>query len=445
MPLRRLSCLVGALLLAATAGARAQTVLITSMTVEDIAWAEASGRLYAVLPAGTGGPESSVAELHPVTGAIVTRVAIANGTVGGATQVAVSDDGTTLYVGVDGGTRVRRYALPSFTAGAEFALGTSQFGGPLTVRNLILVPGTTTTLVVAQGAQFSAGELAVYDNGVARPARVSGTRGWFYSASQFFEPDGRTRLVLVPGGLQPDVPATENLPFVVSDVVAGVGYGSSGEVYDFGQRLLTGTCGASGTAVPSTGSGTVYYFSYGEVFTCDLARFTVTGRLAVPGLQGGFREALRTGAGRFVLIDSSRRVLVADGFSAALPPVPPPFPGSPWFPGASASARATLTGCTRCRAGDLLVAQGAIVDLRGDDVEVKAAIVLPNGAALPVTALGTSHLELTNLFRDVGGTLLQAVLPAGLPPGTWAFELALIDPVTGFVLSRSIAPFEVLP
>lgn len=437
--------LTGALLVATAAGATAQTVLITSLTVEDIAWAEASGRLYAVLPAGTGGPESSVAELNPVTGAIVTRVAITAGAGGGATQLAISDDGGTLYVGVDGGRRVRRYAVPAFTAGAEFALGTSQFGDPLTARELILAPGSTSTLVIAQGSQFAIGELAIYDNGVARPSRVYGSRGWFFSPSQFFEPDGRTRLVLVPGGLQPDVPATENLPFGVSDIVAGVGYGASGEVYDFGQRLLTGTCGASGTAVPSTGSGTVYYFGYGEVFTCDLARFTVTGRLTVPGLQGGFREARRTGAGRFVLVDTSRRLLVADGFSAALPPMPPPFPGSPWFPGASASARATLTGCTRCRAGDLLVAQGAIVDLRGDDVEVKAAIVLPSGAALPVTALGTSHLELTNLFRDVGGTLLQAVLPAGLPPGTWAFELALIDPVTGFVLSRSIAPFEVLP
>ena len=81
----------------------------------------------------------------------------------------------------------------------------------------------------------------------------------------------------------------------------------------------------------------------------------------------------------------------------------------------------------------------------GGEVEVKAAIVLPNGAAIGATALGTSHLVLRNLYNDASASLLRVVLPAGLPTGRWAAELALIDPGTGAVLSRSSVPFEVQP
>ncbi|MEZ5417654.1 MAG: hypothetical protein R2708_09950 [Vicinamibacterales bacterium] len=107
--------------------APAQTVLVTSLLVEDVAFDAAAGRLYATLPAGMGGAGTAVAEIDPSTGAILTRVAIADGPGGGARQVAPPTMGRRRMSGSTAGG-IRRYAVPAFTPGPELSLGT----GPLT-------------------------------------------------------------------------------------------------------------------------------------------------------------------------------------------------------------------------------------------------------------------------------------------------------------------------
>lgn len=447
--MRRQLTLVCTVLLVAAAAASGQSLLITALTVEDLAYSATTGRLYAVLPAGTGGPESSVAELDPANGAILTRVAIPAGpSGGGATQLAVSADGTVLYVGVNGGAQVRRYALPAFTPGPEFVLGVNSFNQPLTARDLSLVPGSSTTLVVTQGATFTVEELVVYDSGVPRSARVYGRAVAFVTPTLLIETGFGLgyRYRLEATGLVADTPGSERLGGYGFTLLNGVAYDFGGGVTDIASRQVLGTCAAFGYAMPAPDLDLLFYFGGGEVSTCAASTFRRTGRLMVPGLGGGIRAAARTGTGRFALLESSGRLLVADGFTAPLPPPPPPSPGYPWSPVPTPTVRANLTGCTVCRPGDTFSVDGAVRNLwSGLGGEIKAAIVLPNGVAVGATVLGTSHLVLRNLFGDAAATLLRVVLPAGLPPGTWHVEMALLDAATGAVWSRSSVPFEVRP
>ena len=76
-------------------------------------------------------------------------------------------------------------------------------------------------------------------------------------------------------------------------------------------------------------------------------------------------------------------------------------------------------------------------------VEAKIGVRLPDGT--PANLLGT-HLEVTlPASLDTTVTLLDVVLPAGLPPGPWTCEGALLEPALGATLSRSVQPFAVLP
>lgn len=421
----------------------AQTLFVTATVVEDLAWASSTGRLYAALPAGVGGPESGIAELDPATGAIVTRVAVPSGPGGGVTQLAVSDDGSTLYAGVDGGRSVRRYALPQFTAGAEFSLGAAG-GVPWTTRDLTVVPGSTTTLVVSRTSPSTFGELVVYDQGVARPDRMTGWSMLFFSPTQGIDSILSYRYRLVATGLVADTPSQEVLLGTVSAVQQGIGYVLGGAYYDLTARQVIGSCAATGLPVPALDLDRVLYFGSGVVESCRWSTFTKSGELSLAAASG-YRVAMRTGSGRFALLDLTNRLVVAAGFDAPLPAPPPPRPGVPWSPYIEPEVVATLAGCVTCRPGDTLSVGAAVRNLRGAEFEVKAAIVLPNGAAIGATALGTSHVVLRNLYSDASANILRVVVPAGLPAGRWSAELALIDPGTGAVVSRSSVPFEVQP
>ncbi|MEZ5417656.1 MAG: hypothetical protein R2708_09960 [Vicinamibacterales bacterium] len=116
-----------------------------------------------------------------------------------------------------------------------------------------------------------------------------------------------------------------------------------------------------------------------------------------------------------------------------------------WRPFVDISGPPCSSPGVRCCAGDLLVAQG-VIDRALVPVEVKAVDPAERDGRASDRAGRKPHLELrSNLFGPVGGTILQVVLPPGLPPGAWQVELSLIDPVSGAVLSRGSAPFEVLP
>jgi len=105
----------------------------------------------------------------------------------------------------------------------------------------------------------------------------------------------------------------------------------------------------------------------------------------------------------------------------------------------------SFSGCLTCRAGDRFTAEVRIVNPGTTEVptEMKIGVRLPSGA--PVNIMG-KHLELPLAAGlDTTITVLDIILPAGLPPGTWTLEGALLEPELGVTLSRSARFFDVVP
>ncbi len=165
-----------------------------------------------------------------------------------------------------------------------------------------------------------------------------------------------------------------------------------------------------GVAVHPTGNS-VYVANYGEstVSVIDTTTNTVIATMRVGGGPQAF--------GQFIS------------------PLPPSVP----------TLTLSLTGCTKCQAGDRLTVEAHVANPTPSltPVEVKVGVRLPNG--LPINLLG-KHLEATlPPGLDTTLTLFETILPTGLPTGPWKFEGALVEPKLGKTLDRSTQPFAVLP
>lgn len=141
--------------------------------VANAAWSE----LYAVVGGGAATRANELVTLDE-QGNILSAVAIGSD----PTRLALSDDGSTLWVGLHGAMKVRRVDL----TGREPAPGTSYdlplgyFDDPAAAGPLVVLPGTTASLAVSlhyDGLSPSFAGAVVIDDGVARPDRTDGHTG----------------------------------------------------------------------------------------------------------------------------------------------------------------------------------------------------------------------------------------------------------------------------
>src|SRR5205807_10663315 len=88
-------------------------------------------------------------------------------------KLALSDDGRSLYVALDGSAAVRRIDLGTQTAGLQFPLGTDPENGPLFVEDMAALPGAPEAIAVARQHMRPANPrhegVAIYDSGLPRP------------------------------------------------------------------------------------------------------------------------------------------------------------------------------------------------------------------------------------------------------------------------------------
>lgn len=106
-----------------------------------------------------------------------------------------------------------------------------------------------------------------------------------------------------------------------------------------------------------------------------------------------------------------------------------------------------LTGCTTCGQGDRFTARATLDNQTGAPVlvEVKLGLLDPNDEEIAVSVLGDRHFEFQVPPGTVGPfTVLDAVLPGGLQPGTWKYQGALLEPALGATLSRHSREFTVV-
>lgn len=206
---------------------------VLELPAADLVYDGARNRLYASITAGTR--SNTVVRINPATGEIDGSVGVGSN----PGKLALSSDGSTLWVGLNGSSQVRRVALPAFTAEAAFSLA---YGKP---DQLHAVPGQPGSVVVVTD-----GTMTVYDNGAARSGRGHSNSvafgesaavmyGYINASSEF----GFRTFRLNAQGLTETNVHTNLLDGYSTHIryAAGRVYGSTGRVVDAGRRVRVGT------------------------------------------------------------------------------------------------------------------------------------------------------------------------------------------------------------
>src|SRR5262245_16035228 len=108
-----------------------------NVSVNDVVLRRQDGYLYASVAGSDATYGNKIIRIDPATGVVLASLAI--GSEPG--KLAVSDDGTKMYVALGGAAAVRPVDLVNFTAGTQFALGSDQFFGPFYAEDLSVQPG----------------------------------------------------------------------------------------------------------------------------------------------------------------------------------------------------------------------------------------------------------------------------------------------------------------
>ncbi|HEU5092281.1 MAG TPA: hypothetical protein VFT30_06325, partial [Nitrospira sp.] len=139
-----------------------------TLSANDLIFNPATQKIYASVPSNEGSNGNSIAEIDPVLGSVTNQVFVGSE----PNILAPSDDGSTLYVGLDGAASIRRYNMQTHTAGQQFFLGRDNSFGPLGLGGIAVSPGNPSTVAVALQhpniLPLQAG-VAIYDDGVRRP------------------------------------------------------------------------------------------------------------------------------------------------------------------------------------------------------------------------------------------------------------------------------------
>ena len=121
------------------------------------------GMLYASVPGYAGpGLGNSVVAIDPNTGVIARTIPVGSE----PNKLTISDDGTEMYVGLDGAAAVRQVSLSTGTAGLQFTLGggTGIYDAPFTAAAVASLPGEPNSVAVLD----STATVSIYDAGAAR-------------------------------------------------------------------------------------------------------------------------------------------------------------------------------------------------------------------------------------------------------------------------------------
>ena len=235
--------------------------------------------LYASVPGSAPTHANEVVSIDARTGAVEWGVYVGSD----PGPLAVSDDGTTLYVGLDGAAAVRRVDLETREAGLEFTLGNSSWHGPLYAGDMEVMPGSTEVLAVStrrRGVSPDFGGVAIFDDGVRRPnmtpdhtgARVieaaSATRlyGFNNSSTEF----GFRELIVDDQGVTEAFTIRDLFSGFRTEIdyVAGRVYGSDGVVVDPTIPRIVGSYAAQGPFAVASDADRVFFLTqetFGDV------------------------------------------------------------------------------------------------------------------------------------------------------------------------------------
>ena len=315
-----------------------------TLTTNDLVFSQATQKFYASVPSSEGSTGNSVAEIDPVSATITNQTFVGSE----PTVLGQSDDGATLYVGLDAAASIRSYNILNHTAGAQFIVGRDTSDGPYGFSDIAVVPGNPSAVAVARQKRNilpGVAGVAIFANGVQRPNTGPGVFSGgsssiaFASASVLYG-DNLTQGFSTLSVDNSGVSLTGTNYFVPGNKIIlanGLIYGSRGQVINpttgelvgtfsqpFGSDVVHAVDVANGRAffMGSTGSGL-------QLRAYDLNTFLMIG---FANIGAGFpRNLVRWGTNGLAYRTESQRVVLIEtslvNASGAVPsPTPTPSP-----------------------------------------------------------------------------------------------------------------------
>ena len=272
-----------------------------ALPANDLVYSSTTQMLYASAPSSAGASlGNSIVPIDPNTGTIGTPINV--GSEPG--KMALSSDGTVIWVALNGAGAVRKVDLIAKTAGLQFSLGggTGIYNPPSVAQALAVMPGSPNTVAVAASVGFAyQSAVTIYDNGVARTNAENGAVQCCSGVTGLaFDPTG-TNLYEVGAGYgiatvdSTGITSATSLNSGVSSnalrVDSGRAYLTSGVVLDanLGTQLGIFSAGqgqsASGPVAPDSGVGEAFVLlntfpsSMVQVNAYDISSFVLKGSL----------------------------------------------------------------------------------------------------------------------------------------------------------------------
>jgi trimeric autotransporter adhesin len=262
-----------------------------NVPANDLVWDPHAQRLYASVPSSYGPNGNSIAVINPANG----KVEAYHFAGSEPTALALSQDGTYLYVGLNGNGSVQRMVLPAFTLDIDVSLGINEFGGLNEALDIQASPGDSHTFAVALGSSSCCGggplefftDSTQLANSVSFP-QISYVQ--FVNASTLYGYDSGTLSQVSVNSTGGTLTTQWNDLLTGSGGIeydAGLIYGNGGQVFNPSTGELVGTYDVSGqfnsnsnyllpeSAINSTFLvGTSPFFSSLGITVYDLSRFT---------------------------------------------------------------------------------------------------------------------------------------------------------------------------
>jgi uncharacterized repeat protein (TIGR01451 family) len=158
-------------------GESAATAFTTyiGLAANDLVFSQRTQLIYASVPSGAGATlGNSIVSIDPYTGVLGAPIFV--GSEPG--KMALSSDGSTMWVALGAAASVRQVNLITHTAGTQIGLGggTGVYNPPRAAQALAVMPGHPDTVAIAVPTSFTySSVVTIYDSGIARPNGQSAT------------------------------------------------------------------------------------------------------------------------------------------------------------------------------------------------------------------------------------------------------------------------------
>ena len=378
----------------------------------DLASDAVHNLIYASVSSASATSPNSILAINPLTGAVVTTQAMPSQ----PGQLAVTDDGSYLYVSLPSTGQISRLTLPSLKPDISWSLGTTSGGGPVSARDLETAPGKPHTVAVTSGTGL-VDNLTIYDDGVARALIPTGsyssasydTVAWGKDATSLFGSmsmySGGPEFIFTVN--QNGATLSKTIPTAFSDFVSHLTFdNTSGRLYDgYGDVVdaLTGSSVGQFTvqntltyeqnpfAIDSV-HGKAFFLNSNDVDSTDgqgediqsfdLKSFSFINSIVVPGLSGA--RILQWGTSGLA-VGGGNQIFLIDGSFVSPTGVSSPI-------GDYIATSPTLTSISPQivspgnRPVDIILSGGNFT---------QAAVVTWNGQTLPVTWQSTTQVTAT--------------------------------------------------